>query len=221
MPSSETLWGPLQEIVDAGGPVFILLMLTSVITLTLVVFKILQYARQRVGAHRSLSDALAALDRGDRRKAQQIFASSPHFLSPVFDLGVRMGEGAGKTARLEAEAEKRLEPLESGFRVLDTVAQLAPLLGLLGTVLGMIQAFQALQSAGPQVDPASLAGGIWVALLTTAAGLCVAMPTSIALSWFEARIDRERLFASHVFSVINAPTAEAETPAYPEGLAAE
>ena len=223
MPSSQSLWRPLQEIIDAGGPVFILLLITSVITLTLVVYKTLQYARARVGAHSSLADALAAIDQGDRRKAQSVFASSPHFLAPVFDLGVRMDERLGKTARLEAEAEKRLEPLESGFRVLDTVAQLAPLLGLLGTVLGMIQAFQALQSAGPQVDPASLAGGIWVALLTTAAGLSVAMPTSIALSWFEARIDRERLFTSHVISIINAPITDAATEptAQTERLAAE
>ena len=115
----------------------------------------------------------------------------------------------GLIPRLETEAEQILQPYESGFRVLDTIAQLAPLLGLLGTVLGMIEAFQALQTAGSQVDPAALAGGIWVALLTTAAGLSVAMPTSIALSWFEAQIDRERAMAEHAFTVLVTPTSEA------------
>ena len=112
---------------------------------------------------------------------------------------------------METEAEQSLQPYESGFRILDTIAQLAPLLGLLGTVLGMIEAFQALQTAGSQVDPAALAGGIWVALLTTAAGLSVAMPTSIALSWFEAQIDRERAMAEHAFTVLVTPTSEEPT----------
>ncbi len=61
--------------------------------------------------------------------------------------------------RLEAEAESRFAQLEGGFRFLDSVAQLAPLLGLFGTVLGMIDAFQSLQAAGDQVDPSLLAGG--------------------------------------------------------------
>ena len=69
---------------------------------------------------------------------------------------------------------------------------MAPLLGLFGTVLGMIDAFRALQAAGDAVDPSVLAGGIWVALLTTAAGLGVAMPTSLALTFFESRAARER-----------------------------
>lgn len=88
---------------------------------------------------------------------------------------------ASASERLEAEAEIRFARLERGLRYLDNVAQLAPLLGLFGTVLGMIEAFQALQDAGSQVDPSVLAGGIWVALLTTAVGLVVAMPTSVAL----------------------------------------
>jgi biopolymer transport protein ExbB len=195
----------LSELIDTGGPVFVILLITSSLTLTLICYKTFQYVSAKVGALQSLTEAVDALDKGDRQTAQRIFESSEHFLAPVFSLGLQLNEQSGKTARLEAEAEKRLMPLERGFRVLDMVSQLAPLLGLLGTVLGMIDAFQALQSAGSQVDPAALAGGIWVALLTTAAGLTVAMPTSIALTWFESRIDQERAFASHAFSVIKAP----------------
>ena len=81
----------------------------------------------------------------------------------------------------------------AGFRALDAIAQVAPLLGLFGTVLGMIEAFQKLQEAGNSVDPSLLAGGIWVALLTTACGLAVAMPVSLLLTWFETRIENERV----------------------------
>ena len=113
--------------------------------------------------------------------------------------------GSDATPRLEAEAEMRFARLERGFRYLDSVAQLAPLLGLFGTVLGMIEAFQALQDAGSQVDPSILAGGIWVALLTTAVGLVVAMPTSIVLNWFEARMDNERVIAGQAIQTVMSP----------------
>jgi biopolymer transport protein ExbB len=78
------------------------------------------------------------------------------------------------------------------------VAQVAPLLGLFGTVLGMIEAFQGLQQAGAAVDPSALAGGIWVALLTTAVGLVVAMPASLLLTWFDGRIAGESLMAQRL-----------------------
>ena len=116
-------------------------------------------------------------------------------------------DGQTDAPRLEAEAEARFARLERGFRLLDSVAQLAPLLGLFGTVLGMISAFQALQAAGSQVDPSILAGGIWVALLTTAVGLAVAMPTALVLSWFEARMDAERVLAQQAIRTILAPGA--------------
>jgi len=94
------------------------------------------------------------------------------------------------------------------LRLLDSVAQLAPLLGLFGTVLGMIEAFQSLQQAGSQVDPSLLAGGIWVALLTTAVGLAVAMPTSLVLSWFESRMDNERVTAERAIATVLHPQGQ-------------
>ena len=73
------------------------------------------------------------------------------------------------------------------------IGNISPLLGLLGTVIGMIQAFQRLEEAGTQVDPALLSGGIWVALLTTAVGLIVALPAITALNLLEGKIDQVRL----------------------------
>ena len=116
-------------------------------------------------------------------------------------------------ARLQAEAETRFAKLERGFRLLDSVAQLAPLLGLFGTVLGMIEAFQSLQAAGAQVDPSILAGGIWVALLTTAVGLVVAMPTALILSWFEQRMEAERVLADKAILTVLHPAGRAQPQA--------
>ena len=78
--------------------------------------------------------------------------------------------------------------LERGLVVLATIANVAPLMGFLGTVAGMIQAFASIETAGT-VEPALVAGGIKVALLTTATGLLIAVPVNIAYNYFVTRID--------------------------------
>ena len=83
-------------------------------------------------------------------------------------------------------ANKELYEARRGLRIIDLIVTIAPLVGLLGTVLGMIEAFQALQDSGAQADPSALAGGIWEALLTTAAGMGIAIPASILLSWYDS-----------------------------------
>ena len=86
-------------------------------------------------------------------------------------------------------ANNDLNEARRGLRVIDLIITIAPLIGLLGTVLGMIEAFQALQDSGAQADPSALAGGIWEALLTTAAGMGIAIPASILLSWYDSVVD--------------------------------
>lgn len=200
----------LLRIADLGGPVVLVLVALSVLVLTVVLYKLWQFTAAGVGRHTALRDAIAAWDRGERSTARGHLEASRSYLRPVLDMA--MDRGAEPT-RLEAEAEARFATLERGFRLLDSVAQLAPLLGLFGTVLGMISAFQALQQAGAQVDPSILAGGIWVALLTTAVGLAVAMPTALLLSWFEARMDAERVLAQTALRTILAPRDQRSTNA--------
>jgi biopolymer transport protein ExbB len=79
--------------------------------------------------------------------------------------------------------------LERGLPVLATIANVAPMLGFLGTVIGMILAFQAIEVAG-QVEPGLVAGGIKVALITTATGLAIAIPVNVAYNFFVTRIDQ-------------------------------
>ena len=86
-------------------------------------------------------------------------------------------------------ANKELYEARRGLRIIDLIITIAPLVGLLGTVLGMIEAFQALQDSGAQADPSALAGGIWEALLTTAAGMGIAIPASILLSWYDSVVE--------------------------------
>ncbi|WOI55001.1 MotA/TolQ/ExbB proton channel family protein [Palleronia sp. LCG004] len=198
----------VQGFADAaalGGPVVLLLIVISVVTLAVVLYKIWQFWQSGVGRHAALRRAVAAWDEGDAARARGELETSRSYLAPVIAMAFDAPDDRAVDARLEAEAETRFERLERGLRFLDAVAQLAPLLGLFGTVLGMIEAFQSLQEAGSQVDPSILAGGIWVALLTTAAGLAVAMPTALILTWFEGRMGSERVIAERAVSTVRAP----------------
>lgn len=205
---TDFLLSPFQKLMDLGGPVLLLLAAMSLVSSTLVFYKLWQFRSARIGRQKSIRVAAAQWDTGQAHAARNTLEGSDHCLARVYLLGTELEHPETARPRLEAEAEQALLPLERGFRVLDTIAQLAPLLGLFGTVLGMIEAFQALQQAGSQVDPSVLAGGIWVALLTTAAGLAVAMPTSVALSWFEGQLDAERVLANLTISTLLAPSAQ-------------
>jgi biopolymer transport protein ExbB len=89
---------------------------------------------------------------------------------------------------LEIEIEKDLGEAERYVNGLGIISQIAPLLGLLGTVTGMIQAFQRIQDLAGQVNPSILAGGIWEALITTAVGMTVAIPALVGALYFNSRI---------------------------------
>lgn len=112
-----------------------------------------------------------------------------------------------RPTRAEAEARRvgslELQRLESQLPLLSFIAQVAPLLGLLGTVLGMVELFVGLQGAGlSNVDVGQLSSGIWKALLTTAAGLCVAVPALAAHTWLTSQSETFRLLVSDVVQQI-------------------
>ncbi|MEM5474893.1 MotA/TolQ/ExbB proton channel family protein [Pacificibacter sp. AS14] len=161
----------LLEIIALGGPVVAILLGFSVIALACILWKIVVFAVEGVGPR---------VTRG--------FARS--ILTQVAEAKKNGATDEALRTRTAARLEREFERAGSGLRLLDVISQVAPLLGLFGTVLGMIDAFRTLQEAGGTADPAVLAGGIWVALVTTAAGLVVAMPTSMALSWFDGKLER-------------------------------
>ena len=209
----------LAALIETGGPVIAILAAVSVATLAVILYKLWQFRASGVGRHHALRAAVAEWDRGEARAARRTLEGSGSYLAPVIARAFATGDPRDRAAtrRIEAEAEARFARLERGFRFLDTVAQVAPLLGLFGTVLGMIEAFQALQAAGSRVDPSLLAGGIWVALLTTAAGLAVAMPASVVLSWFESRLAAERALADRALGVVLHPDGRAVPQGWPGG----
>jgi biopolymer transport protein ExbB len=218
---TQDLTAGLGAVATLGGPVVMLLIALSVLVLALVLTKLWQFHRAGLGRHAGLVRALDTWDRGRTDEARALALSARSHLGPLAALAMQSaaepGDAAALRARLTGLASERVARLAGGLRVLDSVAQVAPLLGLFGTVLGMIEAFRGLQAAGPVVDPAALAGGIWVALLTTAVGLAVAMPTALVLTWFEARIAREAAFAERIIdTALCAGLGSAAAPATPQ-----
>ena len=184
-----------RSVMELGGPVVLILALMSFAALTLIAMKGWQFYTLSVGHPVNLSDILSTWEMGRDRNASRQAEELPGLTAMLLGRAMRASSDGvdEKTVREDVQrlAARHLTSLKSYLRPLEMIAQTAPLLGLFGTVLGMIEAFRELQAAGTQVDPALLAGGIWVALLTTACGLGVAMPVSMAISWFESRIARE------------------------------
>lgn len=205
----------LHDLLALGGPVVMLLAAMSVLSLAVILTKLAQFAREGVGRHTGLETAISLWDNGQRSQAIVAAGTANTHLGPVLSKSMmtfaQTQGGMALRARVEGEMAERLDLLERGFWLLDSIAQTAPLLGLFGTVLGMIDAFQALQLAGASVDPSVLAGGIWVALLTTAAGLGVAMPTALALTWLETRAGADRAMADTMIRRLFCPVSDDET----------
>ena len=181
------------DLLQTGGPVVAILLAMSVIALTIVILKIWQFGSVRLGERRTARKALRLYRAGRSDEALSLMADARSPLVQALAQAIR-GQQRGVDESMVREEVLRfgrdvLESLRAGFRPLEVIASLAPLLGLFGTVLGMIEAFRQLEQAGSQVNPAILSGGIWEALLTTAVGLAVAIPVVVLLNWLERRVD--------------------------------
>ncbi|CUH67333.1 colicin uptake protein TolQ [Thalassovita gelatinovora] len=178
-----------QQFLETGGPALVAIAVLSVLTLAIILWKL-----WRLGLSGAWSSGQATT-----MVETAIAGHVAPKTVPTRNIRARFVAGAlkarGLPDALAREEVARLAGLElaalrGGLRPLELIVTIAPLIGLLGTVLGMIEAFQALETSAGQADPAVLAGGIWEALLTTAAGMAVAIPAAVALSWFEGICDR-------------------------------
>lgn len=186
--------GVALDLLRVGGVVVWILILLSVLATAVSLLKLWQFADTRVGARHASQRMLALYKAGQPKEALAAALQARGPLVEVLAGAIRGVERGVPEAKVREEVLRHggdvLENLRSGFRLLEVIAALAPLLGLFGTVLGMIEAFRQLEAAGDQVNPALLSGGIWQALLTTAVGLGVAIPVVAVLNWLESRVDR-------------------------------
>ena len=193
----------IVEWIELGGPVVVVLLALSLVALTIIIYKAVQF--RGLGRRDFAERALEAHARGDVDGARAALARVNHPLAEV--LAVALGDG-GAESRVREETARvgaaHLEALRAHLGLLNLIATSSPLLGLLGTVIGMIEAFRQLEAAASRVDPSVLSGGIWEALVTTAVGLAVAIPAAAAAYVLEARVERlgHRMedFATRIFT---------------------
>lgn len=188
----------IAGVLSRGGPIVWLITALSLAALTVILWKILRFWSLGVWAdRRAIETVMVDWQDGQTdaalRRVGALTSIRGKVLAAGMDAIARRGfpkdDAEDEVVRV---AKGVLADAARGLKLLDIVATVAPLLGLLGTVVGMIAAFQAMQMAGARTDPAMLAGGIWEALLTTAAGMAVAIPVTMALGWFESVLDRLR-----------------------------
>lgn len=189
----------MTEIVffQKGGVVMYLLATMSVYALAVVIFKVLQFRKANIFDRSFIEPALREIKQGDRSRATKTLAGIhgpvARIMRVTFEcVANREMSQKSKEAEILRVGSGDIRYLESHLRGLEMTASVAPLLGLLGTVIGMISSFSRLSLAGTRVDPSILAGGIWEALLTTAGGLTVAIPALAAHYVLDGIIEKVR-----------------------------
>jgi biopolymer transport protein ExbB len=174
-----------------GGPLIPVIVGASILGLTVFIERLWATRAVRVFPQQAARSIMELIREGRIDAALSISDKTPSPLASMVTAGLRAsgGDRAGVKERMEEAGLMEVGYLRRFISLLATISTVAPLLGLLGTVTGMVQVFQAVESSvEPQIG--DLAGGIWEALLTTVAGLSVAIPAFLGHRFLESRIDR-------------------------------
>lgn len=167
------------------------LLVCSVIGLAIIIVKYFTLTVAGVKSKKLLTEINQLLNEHKFQEAHELCETSKGPVAAILSAGLRkINEGSDRVIRaIEHTGTIELSFLERGLVALATIATIAPLMGFLGTVAGMIQAFGAIEAYG-EVEATLVAGGIKVALITTATGLIIAIPISAAHSYFVTKVDR-------------------------------
>lgn len=182
----------LYDMLLAGGPLMVPIALCSVIALTYAVERWLRLSPSRLGSRKFGRALLTAVQEGGPTRALELCSQKKTPLARIMQAGLsRAGAPFLEVEKAVEDAGAReVRRLSSNLRPLVVVALIAPLLGLLGTVWGMISAFSTIAVRDGLGRPEMLASGISQALITTAAGLAIAIPTQAAYFFLRGRIDK-------------------------------
>jgi biopolymer transport protein ExbB len=179
------------DLLAKGGVLIVPILLCSVVALAIFVERTIRFARIK-SKETGLAETIGRLLRqGNREEARNRATGNQSPMGRVLAQAIDVEEQDRDTIEtvIAHGMDEEVRDLSSYVQALATIGNIAPLLGLLGTVIGMIKAFMVIQDMGGKVNAAVLAGGIWEAMLTTALGLAVALPTMIAHSYLLSRID--------------------------------
>jgi len=180
----------IGSLIQKSGPIGIAIILLSIVALAIVIENVMSLKRDKLAPPELIDEIQALFDDEQFQEAMELCENEPNYFTRV------CGAGIAKIGHHFATIEKSLEEMgdEESIKLhqkigwLSLIANTAPMMGLLGTVSGMVSAFNAIASSGGQASPAELASGISQALLTTMFGLIVAIPVTAAFAFLRNRL---------------------------------
>ncbi len=184
----------MLEIVMKGGPLMYIIGFCSVLALTIFIERLFHFHRAQIDTEKFMAGIRNIIKKGKITEAISICDETPGPVAHIVKAGLLKHDDQKEEIKesIEDAGLHEVPRFEKNLVVLATIAHVTPLLGLLGTVTGMIKAFMRIQDISAKagiVNPADLAGGIWEALVTTAAGLTVAIPAYVAYNYLVSRVD--------------------------------
>ncbi len=175
----------MPEWFGSGGPVMWPLLFCSILVSTVVLERVWFWLRERRRLRPRIVEAvLDSAKRGEVEQAAQMAGIGPDAALHMLEAGLQ-DLPLAPTSALEGAAKRDLERMNRGLHALDTMITVSPMLGILGTVMGVIQSFELLGAAGAQ-DPRAVVGGIAEALITTATGMAIAIAALLPYNFFSA-----------------------------------
>lgn len=182
----------MLEFLSKGGVLVIPILFCSILVLAIFFERVIRYARNLNRGKDIEIQVASMLTKGDTNAALEASRQSNSPMGRVLEKAIDAKDMENEVLEsvIVNATENEVRELSSYLQTLATIGNIAPLLGLLGTIIGMIKAFMVIQQMGGKVNAAVLAGGIWEAMLTTALGLAVALPTMVAHSYLVSRVDK-------------------------------
>ncbi len=177
----------VTDILIKGGPVMVPLLACSIIALAVVIERIFFW--RKVRSREAVEQLLALVERSEFARAVELGRSAASPVMRVLTAGITH-RNPSLSKSLEVAAQKEVPVIKQRLTILDTIITLAPLLGLLGTVTGMIGSFGIMSQAGIG-QPHAVTGGVAEALIATATGLLIAIVTLVPYNYFSSRAERE------------------------------
>lgn len=178
----------------AGGPIMWPILLCSIFALAIILERLWYLHKIKINTQEFLNNILDKMKRHQIKEALQMCDKTSSLISHILKAGILKYDRPRPQIKeaIEDASLYEIPKLEKNLSILATIAHVSPLLGLLGTVAGMVRCFQTIQAKATSfhpVSPGELAGGIWEALLTTVAGLIVAIPTFVAYNYLVNRVN--------------------------------
>jgi biopolymer transport protein ExbB len=182
----------MMDFLAKGGILVVPILGCSVLALAIFLERLIRYSRVRIRGFGLVRKIAQYVREGHEKEAFTLAAESDSPMGRILAQAIEVLDQDRETLETVVvhSTDAEIRGLSRYLQILATIANIAPLLGLLGTVLGMIKAFMVIQQMGGKVNAAVLAGGIWEAMLTTALGLAVALPTMVAHSYLLARVEK-------------------------------